>query len=408
VIRRTATVLVSAPKTFVAISLLGAIPGVVGLLIPQSSATSGVDIGLLIVLVALGLLGGIWSIVVAIMTVVGTAQVAAGRRPRLLELFSDLDRPVISSIAGTLILLLIAAAGVAAAFIAIVALAAVRLAVLSVFLMPVGMAIGVIAFLRTSLLLPAIVLETSGARAAIRRSWDVTHRLTWHLLGYYLGVGLLVGLPVIAIQLSTLFVPSLLGRLAIAVVTAPIGVLGAIGSTVLFGQLIGRPWNLSDRVPRAVAIAVSVAILSLVGIFAVGSMAVAQSPFFTYMNDRTAGQVQFGRSPGPANGCHVGAPAASFGPDDPVYASAVFMLPVGNGTLVTRELTRNGAVVTRGPIAFSGFTSCYVEQIPVETLGPGNYRLTFREQQYVLADGQFVIQGGTSTQTSRAAGFRGA
>jgi len=338
--------------------------------------------------------------VVAIVTVVATAQVAENRHPRLVDLFNDLDRPAISAIVATIVVLLILGVGTAAFVLLLGSLVAVRLAALAVIVAPAGIAVALIVFLRTSLMVPAIVLEARGAIDAIRRSWDVTHRLTWHLLGYYVAAGLLVGLPLAAVQLTSLFVPSLVARLLVAVLSAPVPVLGAIASAVLYHHLIGRPWTLPGRVPRAVALATTVAILSVVAIVTAASIAVAQSPFFTYMNDRTAGLVQFGRSPAPANACHVGRQSASFGPDDPVYVSAVFLLPVGNGVPVTRELSRNGAIVTRAPIRITGVTSCYVEQIPLETLGPGTYRLTFREQNYVLADGQFVLQGGTSTQTS--------
>jgi hypothetical protein len=291
---------------------------------------------------------------------------------------------------------------------AIAALSALRLAGIGLILALAGIVVGLIAVLRCSLVLPAVILETRGPIDAIRRSWDVTHRMTWHLLGYSIGVGLLVGLPVSAAQLATLFSPSPALRLLVIVVTAPAALVLTIGSTVLFGHLIGRPWTLADRIPRAVALSVSVAILSAVAIGAFASISVAQSPFFTYMTDRSAGQVQFGRSAAPASSCHVGGPAASFGPDDAVYVSAVFMLPVGNGLPVTRELSRNGVIVSSRPIAIRGLTSCYVEQSPLDHLAAGTYRLTFREQQYVLADGQFVVHGGTSTQTSRTVALTGA
>jgi hypothetical protein len=400
-IRRTATVLVSAPRTFLAIAAIGAIPGLVGLLIPQPTAgIGGIGVGFVIVTVGLALLGVIWGTVTGVMTTTATAEVAMGRRPRLRDLFSDLDRPVIATLVASIILVLLAVVVLVAFGLAIVGSAFTGLgavAIIGVILAPVGVVVGAVAVLRCSLILPAIVLETQGSVNGIRRSVDVTRGLSWHLFGLWIAWGMGLGLPILAIEASATLASPTLGRVLAIVVAGAVAPILPVALAILFGHLVGRPWTLPNRVPHAVGFTVTAAAIGLLALAGVSAVALTSSPLFTYMTDPSHGQVQFGRSAVPAGaGCHVGGRSSTFGSQQPVFVSAVLLAPIGSGVPATIELSRNGVVIDSRAIATTTFTSCYVPTAPLTNLAPGAYRVTIREQQFVLADGTFTISGGTS------------
>ena len=83
--------------------------------------------------------------------------------------------------------------------------------------------------------------------------------------------------------------------------------LVVVAQTVLFGALIGRPWTIARRIPRASGVAVGIGLASIVAVVGLGAIAATQSPFLAYITDPSHGQVEFGHVPASsASGCHVG------------------------------------------------------------------------------------------------------
>jgi hypothetical protein len=404
-ISQTVDIFLARPGAFLVLGTWGAVQAGVGVLFqgPSFTFTPSTAIGLALVSIVLAIVG----IAFTLATIVIADGVRSGTPIGLGEALSLGLGRIPTVIASALVFV-----GAMIGFIVLAAITGVILvAIGSVLKVPaltaIVILIGVIgafvawgiAFVRWSLVQPAIMLAGAGPIESLRVSWRVTHRNALRLVATEIVAGLLifplslgVGFLVLAIDnpLVTFAVSGLVGLV--------IGPVLPIALTVIFGELSGRPRVVPDPPPSPNRHRVVIGGSVLVGIAALAiglpnAGAVLERAAFASIPVEDRGTIRAGTGRNPVDACRPTGVAATFSTSDSIYIGGYFTAAIAAGQSGSIDVAVNGTIVDTVPLTAGGqAVGCYYEPQPLVGARPGTYRLTVRYESKVIADGTFTVR----------------
>ena len=131
-------------------------------------------------------------------------------------------------------------------------------------------------------------------------------------------------------------------------------------------------------------IVVGLAFVAALGIGALGLVAASNG---------APGEVTFSRGAYQSGGsCRFDAPVTQVTSSDSVHMIASFKDMVHPSDSIQLTITKDGATFAQGSETATATFDCYVEQHPLDPLGPGVYKMKFTRNGTVEAEGTLTVR----------------
>jgi hypothetical protein len=338
------------------------------------------------------LVAGLFTLVAAVLTMIATDELWAGREPGIGGLLGRAVRRSGSLLVAYLLAGVVVALGVGG-LIALLLVARLPPAV-TITLAFVAAAVLVFASIRLTPIGQVIVLERVGGLASFRRAWALTAGVAWRILGLLIAIALLtLPLSMGAQLMSLMSAEPVVDGLAAVIATMVTTPLLAIATTLVWADLAGRPQADNDLVARgrgrgrAVALVVGLGIVLAVAGVAGG----ADTGFAGLLPDR--GVILAGTGRDATDPCRPTNVGTRFRSSDEIWVGGYFLQPIPPGRTATIDVSIDNepagtTTLTGGPVG----TACYYEEESLRGSRPGSYRIEVRLDSQVIAQGSFVIE----------------
>jgi hypothetical protein len=252
--------------------------------------------------------------------------------------------------------------------------------------------------IRWALAEAAIVLDRQGPLAALNRSWSVTRGNALRMVALYVLLGLITlplgfGIGLLALAAPDVRIGGVLGAL-VTLVTAPIA---AIASTLVYGDLTGRPFDEAANPPRPLGrwvLAGTLVVLGVIGlVIAIPNLPAAYDRLLNRsIPAADRGVIRFGTAANPGNPCQPLNTKTDFATTEPIYIGGYFTTVVPAGQNATESVYANGTLLGSGQLTGTGQSAaCLSEASPITGAPPGSYRIDVTYQGQTISSGEFTV-----------------
>jgi hypothetical protein len=251
---------------------------------------------------------------------------------------------------------------------------------------------------RWSLLLAAIVLDGFGPLKGLNRSRAVTKGNAWRVFGVF-AVFAVLFLPLSVGVFGLSLVPRTPVVLVLTIASSLVsGPLSAIATSIIYGDLTGRPAVEAGRDTGRNASSILVAAILVVGAFAlvvggpnIGPGLSRLSPGFVPAEDR--GKILVGTTRNPLDACKPADVGSTFSTTDTLYVGGYFTKAIPAGASATVDVYTNGTKTHTAPLTDpSRAIACLGEPDPIAGALPGTYRIIVTYGGETIAEGSFTVR----------------